>query len=774
MNRPQATPSTFSWTFQIPVDVANQGFQIAIFGKNSSGAWVYWNGSSYVAFDTSNETQVMSTAPLLDATPRKGSYTSPVSFAVNLSTSQYLSSGVVVMFIGSNSGIPVAPGGVPQNPTASTNASDTFSLFELTYDVPASSTAAILDIDISNVDQVGFTYTVTSEPAPFPLSQVGSTLSQQAIFAAFARTFPSGNPFNECLVFGMAGSKQVRLVAPQDVLQSIQAPAPPSYLAPTGAPGTSDPFAQNTYFYLVSESSASGETAPNPAGVFGGFLLDENGNPAATGIDIGWQSGGTPVAYVPVNPSATGINIYRATGPALNAGSTVPAAPTSGYVLLTSMTIADWNAQSGFVFLDDSASSTNTQAPRSSSYGFSALATWFDQPLQAFFLHYGANTFVLYQYNQGGGGSNGTLWTGTVVDVTPKKGDPITTLQYVDQNGRSQPVTATWQWGDGTQTYKVLQLVGNAYDPSDFTNTNLAGASLTPGEFQGDVVNIYFPYFVDGTGLGSITLPGGASYTLPGAPPWMNNGGYGPSQMVFGCTGVFATGNDPDALAQDSSQILAANALTNLENVIVSALNRGVATGYGFALRPQQYTSPISLSQAPTSAARAGAVPAGAYTYSLSAVLNDGSETALSWPQTISFQEASAVTLQWLPQPTALYEQANIYRQAGAAGPIQLVGSVASTVTSFTDTNQPVNQPTNGAPYTFYPAWNDPESAQYVASNLFSAFLHQNLTADPTNGISINALSYGYPFDDQGNWSTNINFGSDFPSSVTFQISTLT
>jgi hypothetical protein len=773
------SPGFPSWTFQVPVDVANLGFQIAIYGQDpASGAWMYWNqsASGYTSFASGDSGQ--DTTPLINVTPDQGSYTSPVTFTVNLSATQYLQSGVVAMFIGGSVGISVNAG-VPATPTTSTNPDDLYSIFEFTYAVSPGGTTASLDIDISNVDQVGFTYTVQSSSAPFPLSTVGSTVPQTTLFSQFGTAFPVGTPFNDCLVYGqetVGGTmQQLRLLAPQDVLQSIQAPNPPSYLAPTGPASDPDSFANNSYFYLVSETSPTGETAPNSLGVFGGFLVNSAGTPQVQGIEIGWLSGANPGAYTPMNAGATGINIYRASVPSVNPTQPVPTAPATGYGLLTGMSIAAWNAQPGYVYFDTS-TSVGSQVPQSSPYGFSALSTWFDAPLQQFFENFASNQFALYQFNQNGG-SSGTLWTGSVVDVTPSAGASITGLTYVDQNGNSNSIDAAWTWGDGTQSYKVLQLVGNAYDANDFSNTSLAGASgLTQGEYQGAVVNLYFPYFTGNTGLASIDWVGGGSYTLPPAPSWLTNAVYGPSQMVFGCAGTFATPNDPDAVAQGSYPVLAQNALTNIQNVIVSALNRGIATGYGFALDPLGYTCLYGFSQAPQ-AAPGGTLSAGTYTYYLSGTLNDGSESVLSWSQTITLSDESAVVLDWLPQPPALYKQANVYRQTGT-GTIELVGTVpnsaSSLATTFTDQNgTPPSQPTNGAPFLFYPSWNDSSAPGFVNSNLFSAFLHQNLSADAANGISLNGLVYGYPFDDQGNFSTNINYGTAIPESITIAITQL-
>ncbi len=768
----QTTPTTAAtaaafpaWTFTIPASVSQ--FQLAIYGQDPvSLNWYYWNPatSAYVQFSGDGP----AVAPLIAVPAGTTSYT------VNLPATQYLQSGVVAMFLGSSVGIPVTTG-VPGSPTVGTNPDDVFSLFEFTYVQDAAGNAT-LDVDISNVDQVGFTYTVQSSGAPFPLAEVGSTVARGTVFSRFATAFPAGTPYNSCLLYGIGqvggSAQQLRLVAPQDVLQAVAAPTALSFIQPTGA-ATATPFNANSYFYQTTEATATGETVPGPA-AFGGFLLGRNGQPQASEVNVGWQSGGTPTAYTPTNPSAQTINLYRVAIGALDAGSAVPPPPATGYQRVASLSIAAWNAQTGPYYVDSSAT-VGTQTPPASSYGFEGLSTWFDGPLQDFFNRYAKNTFALFQSNQNGG-TNGTLWTGTVLEVAPDSGTAITTQQYIDENGNAQSIAATWQWGDGTQTYKVLQLVGNAYDASNLSTIPAAGASgLTQGEYQGAVLNIYVPYFTGNTGLSSIPWPDGTTYTLPSAPAWLQNAGNGPSQMVFGCAGVFATPNDPDAVAQSSFAVLALNALTNLQNVIVSALNRGLATGYGFAVPPQGYSCLLNFSQAPSATPSTTGLAAGTYTYYLSGTLNDGSESALSWAQTIVLTQASSVALTWNPQAAALYKQVNVYRQAGT-GPIQLIAALSNTtpppVSTYTDTNAALpTQPTTGAPFVFYPDWNDASGANYVASNLYSAFVHQNLTVDPTNGISINGLTYGYPFDDQGGFSTNINYGTALPTgAITFTL----
>lgn len=753
--------------FSIPASVVSAGFSYTIFGKTAAKGdkWFYWDAQTgaYADFGASStgKNVVCLNTPVLS--------TGHNVVSVSLPTDQNIISGIVVMFIGPSSGV-VVTNGKPAVPTPATNPSDVYGIFELSYNTATATESATLDVDISNIDQVSFTFTVTSSPsAPYPLGKVGSPISTSELMGRFKAQFPEQSAFSDCL-----GSASGPLTAPQDILKAVSPPVPPSYLAPTGVPVADNPFTAHSYFYAVSETSPSGETAVSPA-VFGGFLLGKTGAAQAKGINIGWQIEGTPSKYIPVNKNATGINLYRASVAPVSAGGTIPVSPSlQNFGLVTSMSIDEWNAQPGFCFFDDSVSITKS-APVTSSYGFNALSTWFDAPLQQFFDHYQSSVFSFHQYAQEVG-SHGTLWMGKVVTVTPKQGAQIPNLSFIDETGATKTIDFAWQWGDGTQTYLALQLVGNAYDVNDLSQTSLTTKqTLQAGEYQGAVVHIYFPYFVENTDLTQLTLPvSGSVYAVPYVPSWLTNSSWTPSAMVFGCTGVFSSLTDADAIAQNADfPGLSSIALPALENVVVSAFNRGMATGYGFALGALQYISFYQFKAAASIVQNDPdnkLLPAGTYSYFLSGVLQNGAETALSWSQSITLDTAANVTLTWSPQSPALYKAANIYRQA-TDGECILIGSVdnnaAAPAVTFTDKNSKVAQPTTGAPFAFYPGWIEDNS---VKSNFYSAFLHQNWSHNLATGISLNGLVYGYPFDDQGNFSTNINYGTALPKTITIDI----
>ena len=97
----------------------------------------------------------------------------------------------------------------------------------------------------------------------------------------------------------------------------------------------------------------------------------------------------------------------------------------------------------------------------------------------------------------------------------------------------------------------------------------------------GDVINIYEPFFSMNTiGVvagGAPVMPswiGAAAGTVPAVSPSQYES---PGQMVLGCDGVFASNsNDPDVAGSAADQA----ALGGIENCIVSAFNRGIATNY--------------------------------------------------------------------------------------------------------------------------------------------------------------------------------------------------
>lgn len=132
---------------------------------------------------------------------------------------------------------------------------------------------------------------------------------------------------------------------------------------------------------------------------------------------------------------------------------------------------------------------------------------------------------------------------------------------------------------DGTNTYTVTPATVSAYGSDNAFHTynvlKITGPSITGAAY------VYEPFF-------STNAPATASLSSvdyagrPPAPKWLSNPNETSGQMVFGNEGVFT-----DYAAQFVSgsstttyDATTAGILANLENQIVSALNRGVATKY--------------------------------------------------------------------------------------------------------------------------------------------------------------------------------------------------
>lgn len=162
--------------------------------------------------------------------------------------------------------------------------------------------------------------------------------------------------------------------------------------------------------------------------------------------------------------------------------------------------------------------------------------------------------------------------------VTIARTDPLGYLFDSDiQQVFEHPIGGQLTLKDGGNTYTATPGTISAYgSDNQFHNYNvlaITGPGITGTAY------IYEPFFSTNAPQSPATSP--VSYSgLPPAPSWLSSPSETPGQMVFGNDGVFS-----DYKAQfipgSSSQKYdggTAGILANLENQIVSALNRGVAT----------------------------------------------------------------------------------------------------------------------------------------------------------------------------------------------------
>lgn len=719
---PRLAPATLTtFDFQLPAHVANQGVQLALFGNVPSGTaaptqmkylTLNTTTSQYEYQPVPTPTTLQPNLTLIQLSPQSSTNANPMTFSLPLPDDQ-IQGGAAVLFVGSTVGIPLQniasyTTGVVAVPTVSTNPNDVFGLFELTNLTTTSGLQ--LDVDISEVDQLGFTFTVTSSnAAPYPLAEVGISRHRDDLFAQYQNTFATSNTeFLESLVLGQnAAGDQLRLVAPQTILGTLQGGGPLLQSATQGSSGTGGLTPGTAYYYVVTAISGTGETTASVTRAYGGDISS-----STTSVTLAWQPY-TGSTYT------TGYNIYRGVGQAPDSNGSHPPALDQFQLIGT----ATGASASSFT---DTGLPAGTATPPVSNYGFDPLSTYFTAEIQNFFHYYRTHDFVYHQAPQIAGDPTGTVWKGRTEDVVPDWPAPYTT----------------------TQTYTRLKLTG---EPG--------------GEAAGLTVYVYMPLFSTNTNLQVSAL----TPYLPPMPGWMSsNLAETPGQMVFGCDGAFASNTtDPDVLNSTNPGLLKL-ALGNIENVIVSAFNRGLAT-LSPDCQPDQWVNPQQFANDPVPTTGGSLASGQNYYYVMTTVDAAGNETVPTREvkATLSASQ-TAVTLSWVPVDSAVAASYNVYRGT-TPGSWTKIANVTwvppvNGVQSYTDTGGGSSYVSaTPPPWTFY--------SGATRSNLYAKFLHQNSTTDPVNGVSLNGLVYGYPFDDQGNFSTNIQYpAGQFPTTITFQL----
>ena len=698
----------------------------------------------------------------------------------------------------------IAPEGMPPNlqvtvdsmglatipaPTVSTFGDDIYALFEWSY-VANDQQQYSLDVDLSNVDEVGFPLSIEASDAgggevggiPFYLQQVGIRpgLSREELFDRY-RDDPTiqGSPFQ------VLGNDRVtngnRILAPQNFLSTIDT-APSQPLGVFVAKGAGDsPFTEPVYWYKVTAVSADGETQPS----FAQFPGDAT---SASAIGISWQPD--------VNPITTQYRVYRGLG---SMDGVTPVAPASDqYFLIDTINLDadgdptpgqsvngfDISVQDGMIQWTETNATPpdpGTSPPQASNnYGFEPLSTYFDSALKSFFDYYdqtipGNENHV---FNLTTIGDTGTRYAGQVIDWTPTTDNPT------------------------NASYKVLQLTAT---DGHFHSTASGTASA--------ILNVYYPYF------GSYPNPAGPnanppftgntrSTTLPPVPQWLLAAGgtnETASQMVFGQDGIFFA-KDPEINTLNTMVPDGGNLTTefaSILNMISTAFERAVATD--FDLAPSMWANFPLVNMVPAATSDAGGqLAAGTYLYSMTAVDQAGNESTpgLELKTTVG-TGMNGVTLGWNainnqapnasePFSSAVYQSYRVYRRASVADEPTLVYEIindqsfgnpgqspGNPVSEFTDLGlgfdysaTPWVMPQNNGgppPYQYY-AQN--AQGQFLRpGNLYARFLHQDATLDSDTGVSLYGLAYAFPFDDQGGLSTNIQYQADTnPAKLTLTI----
>ncbi len=266
------------------------------------------------------------------------------------------------------------------------------------------------------------------------------------------------------------------------------------------------------------------------------------------------------------------------------------------------------------------------------------------------------------------------------------------------------------------------QTEGHTYTVLELTSTSLPGQTFL----------IFDPYFSSNTNIAG----------APPAPSWMPHSDQSPAAMFLANDGVFNDGGSEPGVS--------AGVLSDLENSVVSAFNRGIADN--FTIAPNNWAAEPSLNSA-TATAGTG-LTAGTYYYVITATNTFGETTTSIERAATTTASNGQVTLSWTPEDGPAQStpdgptQYNIYRSTTPGSGYELVGTKLNNgvnpAISYTD-SAPMG--TAQTPPQYY--------APGSLANYYAGFLHQNSTTNSSTGVSINGLAYGFPYDDQGGASTN-------------------
>jgi hypothetical protein len=611
-----------------------------------------------------------------------------------------LTSGVIVLSVGrpiplqvlgkqvSNAGVEVT---VPTvgSPTPGTNANDVFGLFEFGL------TSGSLDFDVSEVDQVGFPFSVTTQGAPPPVpadsvNGVGMRQDRTTLFDGFstfinntsltsqqAWQFLRGVPNAANAPFA-AGT---RITAPQDIT-GVLLKNPPTLTAvtPAGSSGTGA-----TASYWITAIGATGGESMASAGISG---TSTSSNAA---LQLTWS------AY----PYATGYNVYW----------------SASNSVTTAQKIAS-NVQ-GLTYTDQTPGShSGTVAPPpTSNYLYDPLNSYYTTALQEFFAYYAPTSLSPFGI--------------------PGAGNPF----VLDDQA-----TAT-KWTGQTQTGLTIGSAGG------YTALVLTGSQGTWGNtFNGQTIWVVAPFFSSNTGNASLPPIPDTSTGFPAA-----NSGESPATMVFAGDGVFGNFSATTSMSPGDSANLYNNIVSAFNRGLTPQRNgdswNAVLPPTYWA------NSPVLKSVTPGYAAGNSLAGDATYRYFITAVgINGDTSTTQTTPSVVvekyvpgGFNNA---TVEWTainPVGTSSALNAtgfNIYRSYKRTNgswttPVfwgYQANGTTTPVTQWTDTGVPPKSSASTL-FTYF--------APGTTSNWYAAYFSRL-------DVSFNGLNYGYPYADKNGQSTNV------------------
>ena len=244
---------------------------------------------------------------------------------------------------------------------------------------------------MSEVDQVGFPFTITTTPAaPMPAEDgVGITQNRTDLFNLYSQYIAGQGATAALFEESLTAGTPYRILAPQHLIEGTQAPlaGAPAYSA-GGSLVTGD-----KYYYWITATDASGETSVSNVTQVVPYNNSQGGHntPYDTAI-LNWSA----------SPDATGYNIYRS--------------------LTNDSTTAQFVGSSTTTSFSDPGNTPTSQAPPANSYTYNPLNAYFNQAIENFFSHYtAAGSFTMNR--------DGYTFTGQVDTNYQTEGHTYTVLE---------------------------------------------------------------------------------------------------------------------------------------------------------------------------------------------------------------------------------------------------------------------------------------------------------------------------------------------------------
>lgn len=478
-----------------------------------------------------------------------------------------ITSGQVLLNVGAHAmKIPISSNGEIPAPTVQSNLTDKFGLFEWGWD-----TSGGLDIDVSEVDQVGVSFNVTAASAKVAITDVVSSANGATVTCASAPDLKAGDTVAVSCVQGAANINGVFKLDSPPGQNTVSIPMP------AGLGGTYSKVGSASISMLMPAPAQQGVgLLPGIDDIFSGFRTYINGlDTRSNGAAFLQCAADNQYAPFPQNTRLTAPqdivaklqedppdlvsvqNSGEATLATYNAYYAITAVGDARESMVSNISgltevkyskiTISWNVYpyaksynvywsqspdlSNAILIKSGVTTTNyvdtspanhtgsTTVPPTNNYNYDSLNRYFTQSLVDFFNYYKSgddgHDFVL-DYDS-------TTWKGSCSPLH-----------------------------DGSQTYKVLQLTG--YE------------GQSGNAYKGDTVNVYLPFFTSNTDQNPAHCGGITHFPKP--PSWLLSNKQSPSAMVFGASGAFDT---PDDLSTAPAGVV-----KDILNVIDSAFQRGL------------------------------------------------------------------------------------------------------------------------------------------------------------------------------------------------------